>query len=341
MALCEAAELDNLRAWLHYPSSMFQIHGGGRFGAEILLVGGVVLQYVSTRFSITALGRADGSKPGWHAVGQWMPILFTALAALVMGMPEMAISLVFGSSVACLSLVLGMTAYVSPIGPNAPHRRLWATVLPASIFLLLAGFHGTLTWFHAVMLLVMGAAFLAVWLERSDELASLPLPRESSHPMALLIPGLVLGAAGAAITAYGATRSSTRLLTPELLAATILSPLLLLPALGVGTMLAQQGHTDRVLSALCGTVLLNLCLLLPAVILIHYATTALQGRPAATSFPMICWRVDGVLLVVLSFALVPVAAGRWLPERLEATLLVIIYVGYFLAEILISARVFS
>ena len=314
-------------------------HGGGRFSGEILLVGGIVLQYIATRFSMAALGRADGSAPGWQAIAQWLPILATAIAASVMHLPEMAICLVFGSSVASLSLVMGMTGYVAPVTPPMPQRRLWPLVLPAAIFLLLAGFRGKLTWLHAVMLLGMGLAFLAVWTERPDP-ATMPPGSYVPPPSkaVLMIPAILLVGLGAAVTVYGTTRTSSRILTPDLLAATILSPLLLLPMLGAGTMLAQNGHTDRAITSLCGTVLLNLCLLLPAIVLVEYARGFHHGHAQPISFPLITWRVDAVLLVVLGFPLMPLAFGRWIPERIESVVLIAVYAGYLIAETTLSAK---
>ncbi|HEY2589633.1 MAG TPA: hypothetical protein VGI81_28065 [Tepidisphaeraceae bacterium] len=320
---------------------MFQVHGGRSVGAEILLVGGVVIQYVATRLSMAAAGRRDGAAPGRMALAQWLPILATTLAAIALRQPEMALCLVFGSSVAALALVMGMTMYVAPPANPTPQWRLWAMVLPPSILLLLAGFRGQLTWFHAVMLLIMGAAFLSVWVERRPEHESAAFaadPPGNSPGAVLLIPALLLAGVGAYAAVRGAGLSAGRLLTPDLMAATILSPLLLLPSLGVGTLLAQQGHTDRAITSLCGTVQLNLCLLLPVVVLVQYAIGAVHGNADPMIYPLITWRVDTVLLVVLSFALLPVAAGRWMPERIEAALLVIVYIGYLFAETALSVR---
>jgi hypothetical protein len=98
--------------------------------------------------------------------------------------------------------------------------------------------------------------------------------------------------------------------------------------------------------------MLNLCLLLPMVVLIHGLNHAAFDRgiilwpwhvPAPVSwpampYPMAAWRVDNVLLVVLGFSLLPIAMGRWLIGRLESFLLIIGYIIYLAAEALIALR---
>jgi Ca2+/Na+ antiporter len=347
---------------------MFAAQGDGHFRGEAVLIAGVVLQYIATRISMAAIARADGSSPGRQALAQWLPIVATVLAAVAMGQPEIAITLIFGSAVACLSLVLGMTTYVEPVRQLPAERRVWPLALPAALLLLLAGFHGSLTWYHGLMLLVMGAAFLGVWIERprpeaAPEQAAAPADRSiapPAHPLnyaaravvppaqktsltispQFIVLAMALAGVGGWIIIRGAvgTSQNSRVLTAGLLGATVLGPLLLLPALGMGTVLAQGGHTSRMVTALCGTVLLNLCLLLPLVILIEYFVGRFTGNSRLTTFPLVTWRLDTVLLVVLSFALLPVAAGRWLPQRIEAIFLVVIYAAYLVARTALSAR---
>lgn len=349
--------LDNAPRCLHYPPAMFQAQSGKGL-AEGLLIAGVVVQYVGTRITLAAVTRDDVSAPDRRAIAQWLPIAVTALAAVALGHTSVAVALVFGSSVAALSLVLGMTAYAAPPQQLPAARRLWLLVLPAAMLVLLAGFRGSLTWYHALMLLTMGAAFLPLWLERTS-------PDGQAAPLAVANPssdrtvrwksaaaGLLPLGVGAYLAAVGAIRTGeqSRLLTPELLAATVLSPLLLLPALGSATVLAQHGQTGQVITSLCGSALLNLCLLLPIVILINYligGLTNLSGHSfigafresaRAAPYPLVTWRVDAVVLVLISFALIPPAVGRWLPERLEAMLLVLLYAIYLIAETAVSAR---
>lgn len=333
---------------------MYQSEGGSRAAAEAMLIGGVLVQYVASRMALTAGARPDA--PGRRALAQWMPIAATALAALAMRQTAVAVALVFGSSVACLSLVPGLSGYVMPMQQLPPSRRLWVLILPVAVLLLLAGFHGSLTWYHAVMLLVMGAAFLGVWREPREGNGGITTSETASRAppavWAYLIPALALAAVGAWLAVRGTvqTGETSRMLRSEFLATTVLSPLLLLPALGAGTMAAQRGQMGELTTALCGTVLLNLCLLLPTIILFNYLVgglahlhtarglhDAFATGAAATPFPLITWRLDSVLLVVLGFGLVPVATGRWMPERIEAILLVALYVAYLAAETVFDA----
>jgi len=249
-----------------------------------------------------------------------------------------------------------MTSLV-PLTELPPNRRTWPLVLPAAMLVLVAGFSGRLTWVHAVMLLALGGSFLLVWLDRSPaEPAAAnagpvpPVPETGSDTRRLL--QLLLAIALAGLGAWAAVRATvsggeSRGMSPGLVGATVLSPLLMLPTLGTTTALAQRGHTGPAVTALVGTVLLNLCALVPAVVLLGYLSSAYSHRAEAgsllelfqkyaqpTPYPLLVWRVDTVLLAVLGFAMIPVAIGRWLPGRFEAILLVFVYIAYFVATAL-------
>ena len=163
-----------------------------------------------------------------------------------------------------------------------------------------------------------------------------------------------------------------------LLAAGVLSPLLVLPMLSSAADRAHRGRSAEACGAMVGIALLNLCALLPAVILVWYARTfaAAGGWPAALAaagavpafgpvpngppaplnpvflkraqwsaafatgrpvpLPMSLWRVDVVVLLVLGFALTPLALGRWVVGRLEGVGLVVAYAAYLLATVVVS-----
>lgn len=344
---------------------MFQGDAGGRVGAELLVILGVVIQYAATRLALAAWTRYDGIWPRRRAVVQWLPILATTLVAVVSGQTGAAIGLIFGSSVACLSLVMGLSSCFGLMRELPPNSRVWPLVLPAALLVLMIGFQGSFTWVHGLMLMLMGATFLGVWLEHPGATAGATLPfanptdPQPVAPVPATLGAIVLAALGAWVAVRGAvaTGAHSRALPPELLASTVLSPLLLLPALGSATTVAQRGQMGHVVTALCGTVLLNLCLLLPLVIFvdtIHHlaahapAAAAAASDPSAaatavvgaatpgTPFPLVTWRVDAVLLVVLGFALVPVSIGRWLPERFESILLIGTYVAYLFVKAIVA-----
>lgn len=321
---------------------MVEVENGG-LGPKLLIFGGVVVHYVGTSVALAVLGGADEGRPGRRAIAQWLPIFATAMAAVAMHHPEMAVALVFGSCIACLSLLIGLATYVGPLREFSPSRRLWPLVLPPALLALLAGFHGTLTWFHAVLLGAVGVAFMPMWIDHAPpRTTAVPTPQNappsgSTSVLLGVLLAILLAAAGAWLSSRGAiaTANSSRLVTALLMGSTILAPLLLLPALGVSSTLAQHGRGGEAITSLVGTVLLNLCLLLPLIVLANYLAT--RGA-SPTPFPLVVWRLDSVVLLALGFALVPVAAGRWLPERMESVLLVLIYGAYLVFETLEAAR---
>ncbi len=90
-------------------------------------------------------------------------------------------------------------------------------------------------------------------------------------------------------------------------------------------------------------VLLNLCVLLPIVILLWYPLQSapnmglgnaihVLGRAEALPFSWVTWRVDNVILVLLAFPLFPAALGRWRMGRPEGLTLIAIYAVYVLME---------
>jgi Ca2+/Na+ antiporter len=105
-------------------------------------------------------------------------------------------------------------------------------------------------------------------------------------------------------------------------------------------------------------VLLNLCLLLPLVILtsytrqivvdwdkLHPAAVAATTEPAeavyqlrAVPFPLAVWRVDTVLLIVFGMLLIPVSLGRLTLRKPEGLALAILYAVYLVISTALAIR---
>lgn len=328
--------------------------------AGLTLMGAAAVLYIATRIAVMALSRPDGTQPGRHAIGQWLPIAAATLAAIIARRADIALALVFGTSVAALSLVLGLLLYLAPLSTLPPSKRLWPFVFPAALLTLMAGFGAALTWWHAIMLLLLGTAILRLWLSPSAEQDG----SSENHPGPAAATALVAGAIAIMAVAgwyavQGTISSSviTREISAGTLAATILSPLLVMPTLGVSSALAQRGYPGRAVTTLVGTVLLNLCLLLPLAILLWYPGWQDSGgwhwgdfrnfrelrapwnSVHALPFASATWRIENVVVVILGFALVPISSGKWALGKLEGNLLIAGYAVYILVLAVFSGQV--
>jgi Ca2+/Na+ antiporter len=321
----------------------------------IKLMAAAALLYGGSRLAVFALARPDGSDAGRRAIGQWLPIAATAIAAIVARRADIAVAVIFGSSVALLSLVLGMALYMSPLQSLPASKKVWPFVLPAALLPLMAGFSAHLTWWHALMFLALGAGIFSVWRE------SIEAPEESSEPrppmgvaVAIMFVAITITCIGSVFAVAGAiTRGAVSHLMPGgTLAATVVSALLVLPTLGTASMVAQRGHPGRAVTALVGSVLLNLCLLLPVTVLLWYPlSTAPQGIASfreffvpwesahAMPYDLVAWRIETVVVAMLGFGLIPTSMGRVTIGRLESVLLVVGYAVYVLAVAMLGLQI--
>jgi len=369
--------LDNGALRLHTSPAM--VLGGGKNEGVLMLVAAALADYGAARLALHAIARPDGSDAGRRALGQWLPIAGAAIAAVLLRQPEMASSIILGASIACLSLVAGLVLLTSGMDLLPSTRRAWPFLLPAALVPLMAGFSGHLGVWHAIGMLILGVAVLAVWLQKEQEPPIASMAQQSTSQSGtssvgtqgsavlhyslgtlaavggagvwIVAIGILLAAGGGFFSVLGCRSAAvgSPFLTPPLIATVILSPLLVLPTIGTSTAVAHHGHVGRALSALVGTVLLNLCLLLPIVVLLHSfmhanwsAIDSMPGKNVAVKilllefppfpYPVAAWRIDTVLLVVLGFAAVPIATGRWLLGRGEALLLILGFMVYLGAQ---------
>jgi Ca2+/Na+ antiporter len=340
----------------------------------LILLGSAGL-YVASRAAVDALARFNGNpgvgrlpSAGLLALGHWMPIVALAGFATARGLSHVALGVVFGSSVAALSLAMGLVTYLLPPSSLPASRRAWPFVLTGVMVPLLAGFSGQLTWLHALILLVLGRIAWWVWKAAAGErspaealAAALPVldaeagiaPAGPAVPVTLravqwlLAVALALLGAKMALMGAAGAEANSRFMTTGLLAAAVLSPVIVLPIIASGTDLAHHGRSGEAVSALVGLAMLNLFALLPMVIVFWYVRSAGQVHYQAglaglagmweqlepIPLPIAVWRIDLVMLTIIGFAMVPVAMGRWALGRLESVGLIIGYVGYLVAEL--------
>jgi Ca2+/Na+ antiporter len=313
------------------------------WGRWTLLFPGLVLLYLASWWA----SEATGGRPGRRAVGHWTVVAAVTLVAIVMRRSDLAVAAIFASSVGCLSLLVGSISIVCPNVEAPPDfRKIWPLTLPAALLVLLAGFAGALNWRHAIALLIEGLVLLAAWRELSagSEAQATPPPRPvlSNANLVLSVCLAIVAAAAALLGIRNVSRGIPEISQTALVVA-LLGPVLVLPMLTRGA--AGRGRQERageVTSVAVGVVLLNLCLLLPAVILLWYLagtsnhSWSLDWHSLSQVSPMpfswVTWRVDNVVLVLLSFVLVPVAMGRWRLGQAEGVTLIALYGVYVLIE---------
>lgn len=328
--------------------------GDRRIVASLLLALSAGALYVACRAAIDVLARTDGASPARRALGQWLPVCATALAAVFTGHPEMATVIIFSTSVADLTLVLGLATSLAPMEATSRSRRIWPFVLPAALIPLVGGFSASLSYTHAMAMLVLGGAVLGVSRDPGTSGDSSPPVVSRWGPLQIAQLVLAVGLAGlggwAAIHGAVAASSASQRISTGAFAAIVLSPLLVLPTLGSASSVAQHGKAGEAAAALVGTVMLNLCLLLPACVLTWHIVSAapfmhgpgssilsaISDHGAPLPFSPVTWRLENVLLVVLGFFLIPIAAGRWGLARLESYLLAGGYFFYLAAAWLMA-----
>lgn len=341
----------------------------GRHADLALLLIGLGLLYVASRAAVDALVTKNDPSPGWRAVGHHIPIAAVAVAGLCMREPMLSIGALFGASVASLSLGCGSVAVTAEhrIDALPGWRRTWPFVIVVAMLGMLAGLSGTLTLADAGIFLVEGVALWLLWGEQNNPKEG----RRAIRPV-LLTLSIVLAGVGAWAASRGAVEMSraAQSVTIGTVAATMLGPMLVLPMLGSGAAMTARGAGGAAVTSQVGVVLLSLCFWLPVVIGVTYAQasahknlSSIQSatRPATTPaiapatvpttepspdldsgsdilpqptlvFPVVVWRVDTVVLLVLGLILLPAAIGRWPLERRDGLIMLLIYVAYLMVS---------
>jgi Ca2+/Na+ antiporter len=331
--------------------------------ASLAMVAGAALLVAA---SLAGAGSLAGPAlaPGRRALGHWMPIAACALWAVLHRQGNLAIAIIFATSVASLSLVLGSIVLAEgELDAPQPWPRTWLFVLPAGLLPLLAGFAGRLSWIHACIFLLEGAALWLAWQEitgrdgmalpvaqvHADDGAANP-GGGGAHGLFRIINvalSAILAVVGASIAMGPATRIGEQFRGgAALVAVATLGPLLVLPMLLTGAKMAHRGQGWIATSTSVGVTLLDLCLLLPAVVLLWYPASAIDidgrsirhwhihpfGEVTPLRFPLTTWRCDTVVLALLGFVLLPVALGRWRLGRAEGVVLIALYAIYIVME---------
>ena len=317
-------------------------------GLPLIVLAGLAM-YVASKALSDALVAGRAGLSGRLALGQWMPIAVVAIAAVAGDRPAIAIFLIFSSSVGCLCLGTGAVALLGFFPEANVARRVWTFLLPAGLLIFLAGFQGGISLWVAGLFALQGMVVLLLWVARKDGIGQpqpvVPIGRGTGFRVVQFILAIYIACIGAWFALHGIDHVSAgnEFASSGLLTATLLSPLLVLPIIVTGTELAQRNQASMAVDAQMGVVLLNLCALLPLVVVTSYARQFVMQRiinkPLPTTFPAALdlkafplplgvWRVDVVMLIALGLFLMPVALGRWTLTKQQGLGMMIGYAVY-------------
>jgi len=249
--------------------------------APLILLGiATIGWYAAANAAADALSGGRFS-PGRRAIGYSIPVAIVALFGIVLNRPEVTVGVVFGSSVACLTLVMGIVTLTVDRSRQLRSRRVWTFLLPVTLIALLVGFSGSVGWTGVMVLAIEGVVLLAIWnddlpiakvADNLDVSESAENPNYVAHPKAsdgwkraqfafAILAAVVASWAGA----RAARDISNTLELPGcgLVTALMIAPALVLPMIGSGSALAHEGRFDEAVSIQTGFVMLNLCAILP------------------------------------------------------------------------------
>jgi cation:H+ antiporter len=266
--------------------------------------------------------------------GTSAPEMVVSALASLQGNPGIALGNAYGSNIANIALILGLTALISPIVVHSQILRKELPVLTAVSVLAAAQlWDGHLSRLDAVVLLgvfaaLMGWSILQGLRERSDNLGAEMEQELATHPMPLpralvwLAVGLVLLIVSSRILVWGAVSIAQALGVSDLIIGlTIVAVGTSLPELASSLVAVRKGEHDLALGNVIGSNLFNTL----AVVGIAGAIHPLDVPPELLTRDMAVMGVLTVSLFVIGYGF---RGRQGRINRIEGTLLLTVFLGY-------------
>lgn len=244
-------------------------------GLALLAIGGELLVR-----GATAIAKLAGLTPAVIgltvvALGTSLPELVVTVMAALRGQPDLAVGNVIGSNMANITLILGLTALISPLPIlRGMVRREWPFLFVVSLVCLFFVRDGTLGRFEAGLFLVALGVFVAwmVWLARREVSAEerQELRDEVEAKTRIFRWKPVLTAIGATLAGVGLLVVGGKLLvdgavalaelagmTPRVIGLTIVAVGTSAPEIATSAIAAMRRQTDVAVANLIGSNVMN------------------------------------------------------------------------------------
>ncbi len=253
------------------------------------------------------------------------PELATTLSAAFRGSPEMAIANVFGSNVANIGLILGISALIVPLTVTVRfiRREIAFMVFVTILIYPLMATRLYLGRLEGLFLVAMLGIFIATQLRETNSNEDRdPTPTIEHVPgtrlILLIAVGVGLLVGGAQALVYGASYIASEMgVTDRVIGATLVALGTSLPELAAAIVAARRKEGDLVLGNIIGSNIFNLLCILGVTATVH--PIQISAKALAVDF----WVVLGISLLLLA----ALATHRRL-VRAEGGVLLVIYLGY-------------
>ncbi|MBL4851371.1 MAG: calcium/sodium antiporter [Gammaproteobacteria bacterium] len=267
------------------------------------------------------------------SIGTSAPEMLVALSASLQNNPGLAIGNVYGSNIANIALVLGVTALVAPLAVHsATLRRELPILLLINVVVIALIFDGTLGQLDGVLLLIGLVVVMGILIRLSRSAGAndpiktdfdKELKKQGSIAKALvwLVVGLIVLVISAKLLVWGAVNIAQAMGVSDLvIGLSIVAIGTSLPELAASVTGALKGEYDLVIGAIVGSNIFNFLLVL-----------AMPALFAPGSFPAEVLYRDAPIALALTVALFLMAMGlrktgyimRW-----EGAVLFAVFVAY-------------
>jgi len=316
-----------------------------------LLVSGLALLYWGAELLVggaSRLATSFGIRPlivGLTVVayGTSSPELVVGIGAAARGQGGIALGNVIGSNIANIGLILAVAALIRPPAIDVSLRRREVPVLLLATALVpLVLLDGGIELWEGAALLFLAAAYTA-WMVVSTrgeqslahEAAEIAIGADRAslgavpergrlRLVGVTLLGLLLLVGGGSLLVEGAVGVAKALgMSDRLIGLTIVAVGTSLPELATAVIAAVRGHSDIAVGNVVGSNIFNVLLILGA-----------SGVVGAVRAPLVTLSLDLAVLTGMTVLAAIVIVTRKRVSRLEATLLLLGYVGFLFALII-------
>jgi len=260
------------------------------------------------------------------AFGTSCPELAASLTAALQGSPDITVGNVFGSNVANVGLILGVSVMITPFAATVTFlRREVAFMIAATVLVYPLMVDGELGRLQGLFLFLLLVGFVVVLLRDAsarDVAPTVDLDNKKPWPVWLsslgILGGVALLVGGAKSLVAGASDIALSFGVPErVIGFTLVALGTSLPELAASVAAARKGEGDIVLGNLVGSNIFNLlCILgLTALVIPIHVSPELM-------------RLDYAAMLGTSVLMLLLLLSKLRLTRVEGTALIVIYFGY-------------